>query len=323
MSDLFLLAGAGLLAGAMNAMAGGGSFLSFPAILSMGILPVQANATNTVALWPGQVTSLATLKSDVRKDLVPVVVMASVFGGLTGAEVLLHTRQITFLHLIPWLLLTGAVIFGISGPVSRWLRARSAHPHAERRPRYLLLLSLVTNLGLLAFFKYANWLIENWNLASGAAGFALQLTPMDIVLPVGISFYTFQSLSYTIDVYRRDHPPAHSFLDFALYVSYFPHLVAGPIQRYMLLDQIQWPRRTTWEQIASGSVLILIGLVRKVAIADSIAPHVDRAFSQPLALGSLDLLFGLYLFSIQIYCDFAGYTDIARVSSRLLGIEPF
>ena len=131
------LVAASLIAGVMNAMAGGGSFISFPAMLSMGVLPVQANATNTVALWPGQLTSLATLKSDVRKDLLPVVVLASIFGGLIGAVVLLRTGQATFERLIPWLLLTGAVIFGISGPISRWLRARSAAPHAERRPRYL------------------------------------------------------------------------------------------------------------------------------------------------------------------------------------------
>ena len=128
---------ASLIAGAMNAMAGGGSFLSFPAMLSMGVLPIQANATNTVALWPGQLTSLATLKSDLRKDMLPVIALASILGGLTGAVVLLRTGQVTFLHLIPWLLLTGAVIFGISGPVSRWLRARSTEPHVERAPRYL------------------------------------------------------------------------------------------------------------------------------------------------------------------------------------------
>lgn len=127
------------IAGVMNAMAGGGSFLSFPAMLSMGVLPIQANATNTVALWPGQLTSLATLKSDVRKDLLPAVVAASILGALTGAEVLLRTRQLTFLHLIPWLLLTGAVIFGISGPLSRWLRARSARPHALHTPNFLAL----------------------------------------------------------------------------------------------------------------------------------------------------------------------------------------
>lgn len=128
---------ASLIAGVMNALAGGGSFLSFPAMLSMGVLPIQANATNTVALWPGQLTSLATLKADVRKDLVPAVAAASILGGLTGAIVLLRTGQVQFLHMIPWLLLTGAVIFGISGPVSKWLRRRSAHPHTQHTPKYL------------------------------------------------------------------------------------------------------------------------------------------------------------------------------------------
>lgn len=131
------LVAASLIAGVMNAMAGGGSFLSFPAMLSMRIPPIEANATNTVALWPGQLTSLATLRSDVRKDLVPIVVLASILGGLTGAVVLLRTGQVTFVRLIPWLLLIGTVIFGISGPVSRWIRARSAAPHTERPLRYL------------------------------------------------------------------------------------------------------------------------------------------------------------------------------------------
>lgn len=131
------LVAASLIAGAMNALAGGGSFLSFPAMLSMGVLPIQANATNTVALWPGQLTSLATLKSDVRKDLLPVVCLTSILGGLTGAIVLLRTGQETFERLIPWLLLTGTIIFGLSGPISRWMRARSAKPHREQTPRNL------------------------------------------------------------------------------------------------------------------------------------------------------------------------------------------
>jgi alginate O-acetyltransferase complex protein AlgI len=106
-----------------------------------------------------------------------------------------------------------------------------------------------------------------------------------------------------------------------LYVAFFPHLVAGPIQRYILLEQIQTKRAVTWDHISSGCVLILIGLVRKIAIADGVAATVDRLFSQPAEYGSLQLLLGLYFFSLQIYCDFAGYTDIARGSSRLLGIE--
>jgi uncharacterized membrane protein YfcA len=124
---------ASLIAGIMNAMAGGGSFISFPAMLSVGVAPIEANATNTVALWPGQLTSLATLRGDVRRDLLPVVALTSLLGGVTGAELLLHTRQLTFLHLIPWLLLTGALIFGISGPVSRWLKERSVARDAELR----------------------------------------------------------------------------------------------------------------------------------------------------------------------------------------------
>jgi uncharacterized membrane protein YfcA len=128
---------ASIIAGAMNAMAGGGSFLSFPAMLSMGILPIQANATNTVALWPGQLTSLATLKSDLRKDLLPTIALASILGGVTGAIVLLRTGQGTFLRLIPWLLLIGTMIFAMSGPISRWLRVRSVEPHAKRSVRYL------------------------------------------------------------------------------------------------------------------------------------------------------------------------------------------
>ena len=125
---------ASFLAGVMNAMAGGGSFLSFPAMLGMGVPPVQANATNTVALWPGQLTSLAALRGDVRPDLFWAVAATSVVGGTAGALVLLHTQQTTFLRLIPWLLLTGTAIFGVSGPVSQWLRSRSRQAVAEHQP---------------------------------------------------------------------------------------------------------------------------------------------------------------------------------------------
>ncbi len=137
------LVAASTIAGVMNAMAGGGSFLSFPAMLGMGVLPVQANATNTVALWPGQLTSLATLRKDVRKDLLPTIAATCLLGGVSGAEVLLHTRQRTFLHLIPWLILGGTVIFGLSGPVSKWLRKRARHVGGEPPiPRFWLACSL-------------------------------------------------------------------------------------------------------------------------------------------------------------------------------------
>ena len=119
------LVAASFIAGVMNAMAGGGSFVSFPAMLAMGVAPIQANATNTVALWPGQLTSVAALWGDLRKELLATVVAASILGGISGAVVLLKTRQITFLHMVPWLLLVASLLFGISGPVSRWLRVRA------------------------------------------------------------------------------------------------------------------------------------------------------------------------------------------------------
>ena len=139
------LVAASTIAGVMNAMAGGGSFISFPAMLGMGVAPVQANATNTVALWPGQLTSLATLRGDVRRDLLPTILATCILGGFTGAEVLLHTQQRTFLRLIPWLILGGTLIFGVSGPVSRWLRSRAGVSSADPNralPRLPLALAL-------------------------------------------------------------------------------------------------------------------------------------------------------------------------------------
>jgi uncharacterized membrane protein YfcA len=134
---------ASLIAGVMNAMAGGGSFISFPAMLGMGVPPVEANATNTVALWPGQLTSLATLRGDVRKDLLLAIGATCLVGGVSGAEVLLHTRQSTFLHMIPWLILGGTLIFGVSGPISKWLRRRAEHHDQEPKiPRIPLMLAL-------------------------------------------------------------------------------------------------------------------------------------------------------------------------------------
>jgi uncharacterized membrane protein YfcA len=116
---------ASCIAGVMNAMAGGGSLVSFPAMLAMGVAPIQANATNTVALWPGQLTSVIALRQDLRRSLLPAVVAASVLGGVSGAVALLHTRQLIFLHLVPWLLLVASLLFGISGRVSQWLRRRA------------------------------------------------------------------------------------------------------------------------------------------------------------------------------------------------------
>ena len=128
---------ASFIAGVMNAMAGGGSFVSFPAMMAMGVLPIAANATNTVALWPGQLTSVAKLRNDLRRDLLPTIIITSILGGVSGAFVLLRTKQVTFLHILPWMLLSASLLFGISGPISRWLRSRSKEGHAQKTPALL------------------------------------------------------------------------------------------------------------------------------------------------------------------------------------------
>ncbi len=193
--------------------------------------------------------------------------------------------------------------------------------NAARRKRWLLV-TLCLNLGFLGFFKYFGFFADSLAELMALFGLHASVPTLRIVLPVGISFYTFQSISYTIDVYYRRTEPTTDLLAFALYVSYFPHLVAGPIQRAShLLPQIQSQRRVDERRIATACQLMLMGYFKKVFIADGVAPYVDQAFAHPLALGSLQLLLSLYLFAIQIYGDFAGYTDIARGVSRLLGIE--
>jgi uncharacterized membrane protein YfcA len=147
------LVAASFIAGAINAMAGGGSFISFPAMIAIGVPPIQANATNTVALWPGQLTSVWALRTHLRRDLLAVVVIAAMLGGISGAEVLLHTRPRTFMHLVPWLLLTASMLFWISGPISRWLKSRSATPHATRTPAMLpLFLTLLPICFYIGYF---------------------------------------------------------------------------------------------------------------------------------------------------------------------------
>jgi uncharacterized membrane protein YfcA len=151
---------ASLIAGVMNAMAGGGSFVSFPAMLGMGVPPIQANATNTVALWPGQATSFVTLRRDLRKDILWPVVFACIVGGIGGAELLLHTKQRTFVQLIPWLILVGTVLFGISGPIGKLLRRRGAHPHEQKPiPTVPLVLALLPVCFYIGYFGAGSGLL--------------------------------------------------------------------------------------------------------------------------------------------------------------------
>ena len=198
--------------------------------------------------------------------------------------------------------------------------ARSADPRTRKR---WLMLAIGASLTILGFFKYANFFVENFVELSQALGFEASRPVLNIILPVGISFHTFQSMAYTIDVYRREIEPCKRYLDFVLFVAFFPQLVAGPIERARrLLTQVMRPRpRLNVGAIVEGIKLIVVGYAQKVAIADTLAPQVDRAFADPRALDSLALLFALYAFAIQIYCDFAGYSNIARGTARLLGFE--
>lgn len=196
---------------------------------------------------------------------------------------------------------------------------RSASPGGRKR---WLALSVCVNLGILGFFKYFGFFAGSTAAMFRLAGIEASTVTLNFVLPVGISFYTFQTMSYTIDIYRSKMKPTGDLITFALYVAYFPQLVAGPIERAVrLLPQLQRPRRVTADGLSSGSVLILIGLFKKLVLADSVAGTVDGVFASPDGVSSAVLLRAAYLFAIQIYCDFSGYSDIARGTSRLFGIE--
>ncbi len=189
--------------------------------------------------------------------------------------------------------------------------------------RAFLATSMIVNLGILGFFKYANFFADGFVDLAGSVGLAPGRFTLDVILPVGISFYTFQTMSYSIDVYRRRLEPCRSLIDFATYVAYFPQLVAGPIERaHNLLPRLQQTDRSIGRpEIESGLGLILLGLVKKVVLADGVASVADKAFDDPAGLSFVAVAAGVLAFSIQIYGDFSGYTDIARGVSRLLGVE--
>lgn len=192
-----------------------------------------------------------------------------------------------------------------------------------RGRRILLAVSVVANLSLLGFFKYFGFFTESFSelLQSAGLGAWADVPTLEIILPVGISFYTFQTLSYTIDVYRGRLAASRSLVEFALYVSFFPQLVAGPIERAShFLPQIQCDRSLTWDRVSRGGFLILFGLFKKVGVADGVAPFVDRVFADSGAHGG-EVLAAVYLFAFQIYADFSGYSDIARGVSKFLGFD--
>lgn len=189
------------------------------------------------------------------------------------------------------------------------------------RKKYLIL-SLAANLGILFAFKYANFfneslraVLEQFNIFYGFPGF-------DWLLPVGISFYTFQSMSYTIDVYRGEKEPERRFTTFALYVAFFPQLVAGPIERSVrLLPQLDKSVRFDYGRFVSGLRLMLWGFFKKIVIADRLAIYVNQVYNSPAEYQGLTLILATYFFAFQIYCDFSGYSDIAIGTARIMGYD--
>jgi alginate O-acetyltransferase complex protein AlgI len=206
--------------------------------------------------------------------------------------------------------------------VTDWFVAGNiARTEDARRRRAWLALSLTTNLGLLAVFKYGNFLAVNVETAAAWVGASVSLPRVTLPLPVGISFYTFEALAYSIDVFRRRAQPWTRFRDFALFLTFFPHLVAGPIVRPAdFRPQLESPRRTRWPQLSWGLALLVFGLFQKVVLADAmLAPVVDAVFARDAHAGTREAWIGALAFSGQIFCDFSGYTLCAIGAALALG----
>ncbi len=201
---------------------------------------------------------------------------------------------------------------------ARYIHRQDAVP----RRRAALVVSLSFNLGMLGVFKYFNFFADNLRALFAVVGWHMDPVTLRVILPIGISFYTFITMSYVIDVYRRQMEPTRNLRDFAVFVAYFPHLVAGPILRAsVLLPQVVSRRRITREQVVEGLWLIGYGYFKKVFVADNLGHLADAVFAPTAHPAGFDVLLGLYAFAFQIYGDFAGYSDIARGTSKLLGIE--
>ena len=192
----------------------------------------------------------------------------------------------------------------------------------DGKRRAWLLASLAVNLGVLCFFKYFNFFLTTASGFLAWIGLPAGDWTLKILLPYGISFYTFQSMSYSIDVYRRRLEPVRKFLDLAFFISFFPQLVAGPIVRAMtFLPQVSTPRVWRGVDVRGCLVLFFIGFVKKACVSENVAPFADDVFAAPAQFGVSATFIGVLFYAVQIYCDFSGYSDMAIATSRLLGYE--
>ena len=210
----------------------------------------------------------------------------------------------------------------ISSLTDYWVGLQMDKAEDQRSRKRLLLLSLVVNLGILFFFKYYGFFANEFAELLRLIGLQANLFTLQVILPVGISFYTFQTLSYTIDIYRRQLKPTKDIVSFFAYVAFFPQLVAGPIERARrLLPQFERSRYFDHGRMVSGARLMLWGLVKKTVVADRLAYTVNLVYENPNAFSGPEVMLATVLFGVQIYCDFSGYSDIAIGTARLFGFE--
>ncbi|MCP3973230.1 MAG: MBOAT family protein [bacterium] len=215
-------------------------------------------------------------------------------------------------------------LLAISTVVDFYVGKRIYGTVEESRRKRWLLLSVAVNLGILAIFKYSGFFVDSLSALTSSIGFGELSPALRVVLPVGISFYTFQTMSYSFDIFRHRIDPTRSLIDFGTYVAYFPQLVAGPIERASrLLPQIETYERPKprGDRLVAGIGLIAVGFFKKVVLADGVAGVANAVFAEPAGFSGISTLVGVLAFAIQIYGDFAGYTDIARGVSKLLGID--
>lgn len=218
----------------------------------------------------------------------------------------------------PWFMW---VILGTTG-VDYIAGKKIAATDDTARKKWWVVVSITSNLGLLCYFKYSAFLVQNVVAAAGLLHLRLPELVFHIALPLGISFHTFQGISYTIDVYRERIRPIRSFWDFALFVSFFPQLVAGPIVRAPeFIPQIDGRAEASEQQMRRGLGLLVYGMIKKVYVADVMAAFVNDAYADPSRVSSLGFIFATYAFTVQIYCDFSGYSDMAIGSALLFGLE--
>ncbi|MBW2938517.1 MBOAT family protein [Aureisphaera sp. CAU 1614] len=261
------------------------------------------------------------------------------FNSLSFIVFLLIVLALYYAPILTWvskkrmLLLSSYIFYGLWNPplvillwistIVDWVAGKKLAIEENKQKRKLwLLLSMIVNLGFLGFFKYGNFLLENFTALLNTIGVEFQARPMDIILPMGISFYTFQTMSYTIDMYQKRTERARTFLDFALYVTFFPQLVAGPIVRAQdLISQFYEEKKATINQFLWGVFLLTIGLFQKVVLADTLLSNTaDDVYGAGKVLHSLDAWTGTLAFSGQIFFDFAGYSTCAIGIALMLGI---